>query len=150
SAVFLPMRCLGLTVVDEEHDNSFKQAEGARYHARDVAVLRAHAAGIPVVLGTATPSLESLRNADKGRYRMLMLSRRAGVAKPPRWRIIDQRGTKQALAPELIEAMRRHLGAGGQVLVYRNRRGYAPVMMCGECGWQADCQRCSAHLTYHQ
>lgn len=150
SAVFLPLVRPGLIIVDEEHDASFKQGEGARYHGRDVAVLRARSAGVPIVLGTATPSLESLYNVDQGRYRMLRLSRRAGAARQPRWRIVDQRGCRAGLAPELIEAMRRHLGAGGQVLLYRNRRGYAPVLMCSECGWQADCQRCSAHLTYHQ
>lgn len=150
SAVFLPLPHPGLIVVDEEHDSSFKQAEGARYHGRDVAVLRAHAAGIPVVLGTATPSLESLHNVEQGRYHRLTLSRRAGSARQPHWRIIDQRGSRAALGPELVEAVRRHLGEGGQVLLYRNRRGYAPVLMCAECGWQADCQRCSAHLTYHQ
>ena len=150
SAVFLPMARPGLVVVDEEHDASFKQGEGARYHGRDVAVLRARFAGVPVVLGTATPSLESLHNVDQGRYRMLELSRRAGAARQPRWRIVDQRGSRESLVPELVEAMRRHLGAGGQVLIYRNRRGYAPVLMCTECGWQADCERCSAHMTYHQ
>ncbi|WP_376694528.1 primosomal protein N' [Wenzhouxiangella sp. EGI_FJ10409] len=150
SAVFLPMARPGLVVVDEEHDSSFKQGEGARYHGRDVAVLRARFAGVPVVLGTATPSLESLYNVDQGRYRMLELSHRAGAARQPRWRIVDQRGSRASLAPELVEAVRHHLGEGGQVLIYRNRRGYAPVLMCAECGWQADCQRCSAHLTYHQ
>lgn len=150
SAVFLPMVRPGLIVVDEEHDASFKQAEGARYHGRDVAVLRARSAGVPIVLGTATPSLESLYNVDQGRYRLLRLSRRAGAAEQPRWRIVDLRGTRAGLAPELVEAMRRHLAEGGQVLLYRNRRGYAPVLMCSECGWRADCQRCSAHLTYHQ
>jgi len=150
SAVFLPLAQPGLIIVDEEHDGSFKQGEGARYHGRDVAVLRARSAGVPVVLGTATPSLESLYNVDQGRYRMLSLSRRAGTARQPRWRIVDQRGSRASLAPELLEAMRRHLDEGGQVLIYRNRRGYAPVLMCTECGWQADCMRCSAHLTYHQ
>lgn len=150
SAVFLPLARPGLIIVDEEHDASFKQGEGARYHGRDVAVLRARSAGIPVVLGTATPSLESLHNVEQGRYRILRLSRRAGAARQPHWRIVDQRGSRASLAPELVEAMRRHLGEGGQVLLYRNRRGYAPVLMCSECGWQADCQRCSAHLTFHQ
>lgn len=150
SAVFLPLARPGLFIVDEEHDASFKQAEGARYHGRDVAVLRARSAAVPVVLGSATPSLESLHNVEQGRYRMLRLSQRAGTASQPHWRIIDQRGSRAALAPALVEAMRRHLDEGGQVLIYRNRRGYAPVLMCAECGWQADCQRCSAHMTYHQ
>lgn len=149
SAVFLPLARPGLIVVDESHDASFKQNDGARYHGRDLAVLRASRLGIPIVLGTATPSLESLYNVEEGRYHLLRLRRRAGEAQPPQWRIIDQRGHGAELAPALVESMRRHLEAGGQVLIYRNRRGYAPVLMCSECGWQADCERCSAHLTWH-
>jgi primosomal protein N' (replication factor Y) (superfamily II helicase) len=150
SAVFMPLAQPALIIVDEEHDGSFKQAEGARYHGRDVAVLRARSASVPIVLGSATPSLESLHNVEQGRYRMLTLSRRAGAARQPRWRVIDGRGSKAELHPQLVEAMQRHLAEGGQVLLYRNRRGFAPVLMCAECGWQADCQRCSAHLTVHQ
>ncbi|RFF31095.1 primosomal protein N' [Wenzhouxiangella sediminis] len=150
SAVFLPLARPGMFIVDEEHDASFKQGDGARYHGRDVAVLRARSARVPVVLGSATPSLESLFNVEQDRYRMLRLSQRAGEARQPRWRIVDQRGSRSSLSPELVEAMGRHLGEGGQVLIYRNRRGYAPVLMCSECGWQADCQRCSAHMTFHQ
>jgi len=150
SAVFLPLLRPGLIVVDEEHDSSFKQAEGARYHGRDVAVLRARQENIPVVLGSATPSLESLHNVDRQRYTLLELPRRAGAARPPRLHVIDQRGSKSAVHPQLLSALQKHLGRGGQALVYRNRRGYAPVLMCSECGWQADCQRCSAHLTWHR
>ena len=150
SAVFLPLARPGLVVVDEEHDASFKQQDGARYHGRDVAVMRAHLLGIPVVLGSATPSLESLNNTRSGRYRLLRISRRAGPALQPRWSVADLRGQKGALDGELLNAIDRHLEAGGQVLLYRNRRGYAPVMMCPSCGWQADCHRCDAHLTLHQ
>jgi primosomal protein N' (replication factor Y) (superfamily II helicase) len=150
SAVFLPLIRPGLIVVDEEHDGSFKQQDGARYHGRDVAVLRARRLDIPIVLGSATPSLESLNNVEAGRYRLLELTRRAGQARQPRWKVIDQRGQPGPLAPLLQAAIERHLENGGQVLLYRNRRGYAPVLMCNGCGWQADCHRCSAHLTWHQ
>jgi primosomal protein N' (replication factor Y) (superfamily II helicase) len=150
SAVFLPLVKPGLIVVDEEHDGSFKQQDGARYHGRDVAVLRARQLGIPIVLGTATPSLESLNNVARDRYQMLRLNRRAGAARPPRWKVLDRRGQHGPMAPGLLVAIRRHLDNDGQVLLYRNRRGYAPVLMCNACGWQADCHRCSAHLTWHQ
>ncbi|MFP4208095.1 MAG: primosomal protein N' [Wenzhouxiangella sp.] len=150
SAVFLPLARPGLIVVDEEHDGSFKQQDGARYHGRDVAVMRAHLLDIPVVLGSATPSLESLANARSGRYRLLRIDRRAGSARPPRWSIADLRGQRGTLGSGLLATMQRHLDDGGQVLLYRNRRGYAPVLICPACGWQADCRRCSAHLTLHQ
>lgn len=150
SAVFLPFCRLGLIVADEEHDGSFKQQDGARYNGRDVAVLRARRLAIPIVLGSATPSLESLNNAETGRYQLLELTRRAGQARQPHWQVIDQRGQSGSLAPLLQAAITRHLENGGQVLLYRNRRGYAPVLMCNGCGWQADCHRCSAHLTWHQ
>jgi len=150
SAVFVPLKRPGLLVVDEEHDGSFKQQDGARYHGRDVAVVRAHRLGIPIVLGSATPALESWNNAVGGRYRLLRLDRRAGTAQPPRWRLADLRGQPGAIDARLLERIERHLGADGQVLLYRNRRGYAPVLMCNDCGWQGDCLRCSAHLTYHR
>ncbi len=150
SAVFLPLARPGLVVVDEEHDGSFKQLDGARYHGRDVAVLRARRLGIPIVLGSATPSLESLNNVAGGRYRRLELSQRAGGARQPRWQVADLRGQRGLLGPELITSIGNHLEQGGQVLLYRNRRGFAPVLMCSACGWQADCERCDAHMTWHQ
>lgn len=152
SAVFLPLADAGLIVVDEEHDGSFKQFDGMRYHGRDVAVLRASRLRIPIVLGSATPSLESLHNAHQGRYTLLELPRRAGKAELPRWRIEDLRGAtrREGLTENLVDRIRRRLEGGEQVLVYRNRRGFAPVLMCDECGWQADCSRCSAHLTWHR
>jgi len=149
SAVFLPLAMPGMIVIDEEHDASFKQQEGARYQGRDVAVLRAQRLGIPVVLGSATPSLESLHNVEAKGYRLILLARRAGAARLPDWRVLDQRGQPGPIAPALMATMERHLGEGGQVLVYRNRRGYAPILICNACGWQADCQRCSAHMTLH-
>lgn len=150
SSVFLPFQALGLIVVDEEHDASFKQIEGARYHARDLAVWRAKHRDVPIILGSATPSLESLNNVVLGRYKLLKLTQRAGDAPEPRWCIVDQRGEREGLSPLLLERMEAHLKRGQQVLLYRNRRGFAPVLMCQSCGWQADCHRCSAHMTLHQ
>jgi len=150
SAAFLPLRDVGLIIVDEEHDASFKQQDGARYHGRDVAVLRARHHDVPIVLGSATPSLESLNNVEAGRYTLLTLPQRAGAAKPPDWQVLDVRGDRAPIAPTLMQAIDRHLKAGGQVLLYRNRRGFAPVLMCPACGWQADCHHCSAHMTWHQ
>ncbi|MEM7053989.1 MAG: primosomal protein N' [Pseudomonadota bacterium] len=152
SAVFLPLYQPGLIVVDEEHDSSFKQFDGVRYHARDVAVKRASGLGIPIVLGSATPSLESLHNAEQKRYELLLLSERAGQAELPHWHVEDTRGSKSAagLTESLLAKIRARLQRGEQVLMYRNRRGYAPVLICNECGWQDDCPQCSAHLTWHR
>lgn len=151
SAVFTPLPNLGLIVVDEEHDTSFKQQEGLRYSARDVAVMRAKLEQVPIVLGSATPSIESLHNAGLGRYTRLLLPQRAGAATTPRVHLLDLRRQplKEGLAPPLLEAMTRHLAAGNQVLLFLNRRGYAPVLMCHTCGWVADCPRCDAKLTLH-
>jgi len=145
SAVFLPLPDAGLIGVDEEHDGSFKQLDGIRYHARDFALYRAKALGIPVVLGSATPSLETLANAQSGRYRHLQLRQRAGEARPPSVRVVDvrKRPLQAGLSPELLAEVERELVAGGQVLVFRNRRGYAPVLLCHDCGWSACCDRCS-------
>ncbi|MEN1728189.1 MAG: primosomal protein N', partial [Pseudomonadota bacterium] len=150
SAAFLPLKQLALIVVDEEHDPSFKQQEGARYHGRDVAVLRAQRQKVPIVLGSATPSLESLNNADSRRYELLKLTQRAGPAIEPRWQVMDQRGQAGPLHENLLHKIKEHVSREGQVLLYRNRRGYAPVLMCNACGWSAECERCSAHMTWHQ
>mgnify|MGYP002395609071 CR=1 FL=1 len=150
SSVFLPLPELALIVVDEEHDGSFKQQEGARYHGRDVAVLRAQRQNVPVILGSATPALESIHNVKLKRYRLLTLTQRAGAAVPPKWHLLDQRKTDGPLHPELVQHVERHLSTSGQVLLYRNRRGYAPILMCNACGWSAECDRCSAHMTWHQ
>jgi primosomal protein N' (replication factor Y) len=149
--VFAPLPAAGLIVVDEEHDASFKQQEGFRYHARDVAVMRARRLGVPIVLGSATPALETLHNVATGRYRELRLPQRAGGAAEPRIRLIDLRTVSApgGLSAPLLEAMQRHLAHGGQVLVFINRRGYAPAWFCARCGWSAQCARCDARLTYH-
>ena len=144
SAVFTPLPEAGLLIVDEEHDGSFKQFDGIRYHARDFALVRAKALEVPVVLGSATPSLESLHNAALGRYRHLRLPRRAGAARAPNVRVLDvrKRPLEAGLSRELLAAIRAAVDAGGQVLVFRNRRGYAPVLLCHDCGWSAHCRRC--------
>jgi primosomal protein N' (replication factor Y) len=145
SAVFTPLPEAGLVIVDEEHDGSYKQFDGIRYHARDFALVRGKALGVPVVLGSATPSLESLQNALQGRYAHLRLPRRAGAAQPAPVRIMDVRKLplQAGLSPQLLDAVRAAVDAGGQVLVFRNRRGYAPVLLCHDCGWSAHCRRCS-------
>lgn len=150
SSIFLPFKHLGLIVVDEEHDASYKQIDGARYHGRDLAVWRARYRQCPIVLGSATPSLESINNTEHGRYQLLKLTARATDAPLPQWRIIDQRNQQEGLSDTLVGLIKKHLASDGQVLIYRNRRGYAPVLMCQACGWQADCHRCSAHMTVHQ
>lgn len=151
SAVFTPMPDLGLIIVDEEHDASYKQQDGCRYSARDLAIVRARRWDCAVVLGSATPSFESLHNAREGRYRHLRLTRRAGDAKPPRIRLLDARGLKsdQAFTGAFLEAMREVLDAGDQVLLFANRRGYAPIWTCFDCNWIANCRRCDARMTVH-
>jgi primosomal protein N' (replication factor Y) len=145
SAVFTPLPQAGLIVIDEEHDGSYKQQDGIRYHARDFALVRAKALDIPVVLGSATPSLESLHNALSGRYTLLRLGQRAGDAKPPSVRVVDvrKRPLQAGLSEETLKAIGAALEAGGQALVFKNRRGYAPVLLCHDCGWSAQCRRCS-------
>ena len=151
SAVFVPLARPGLIVVDEEHDGSFKQQDGFRYHARDVAVMRARQQGLPIVLGSATPSLESLRNVETARYTRLHLPERVGKASHPRLEILDLRRFKldRGLAPPLILAAREHLARGEQVLLFLNRRGYAPALLCESCDWHAECRRCDAKMTLH-
>lgn len=151
SAVFTPLPEAGLIVVDEEHDGSYKQQDGIRYHARDFALVRGKALDVPVVLGSATPSLETLHNARSGRYAHLRLSRRAGEAQPPAVRVLDMRKRPQqaGLLADTLQAIRQALDAGGQVLVFKNRRGYAPVLLCHDCGWSAQCKRCDSAMTVH-
>ena len=151
SAVFAPLPHAGLIVVDEEHDGSYKQQDGIRYHARDFALVRGKALDVPVVLGSATPSLETLHNARSGRYAHLRLSRRAGEAQPPAVRVLDMRKRAQqaGLLSDTLQAIRQALDAGGQVLVFKNRRGYAPVLLCHDCGWSAQCKRCDSPMTVH-
>ena len=152
SAVWVPMPEPGIIIVDEEHDASFKQQEGFRYSARDIAVVRAQRNSIPIVLGSATPSLESLANAESKRYGHLHLPGRAGGARPPEIRLVDIRGRHLhgGLSDNLLQAIRKHLDADGQVLLFLNRRGYAPRLVCDACGWLAQCRRCDAHMTLHQ
>jgi primosomal protein N' (replication factor Y) len=153
SAVFAPVPRLGLIVVDEEHDGSYKQQEsGCRYSARDLCVARADQARIPVVLGSATPAFETLHNLERGRYRELTLPRREDQPEAPRLALVDLRAhaVSQGLATPVVEALRRHLGAGAQVLVFINRRGYAPTLLCTACGWIAPCRQCDARLTVHR
>jgi primosomal protein N' (replication factor Y) len=151
SAVFTPMPALGLVVVDEEHDPSYKQQDGFRYSARDLAVARAQRTDVPVVLGSATPSLESLANAAAGRYTKLSLPERTGRAGKPRVAVIDLRlhAARDGLSQPALAAIERHLAASGQVLVFLNRRGYAPTLFCPGCGWIAPCTACDARLTVH-
>ena len=151
SAVFTSMPRLALIVVDEEHDASYKQHEGFRYSARDLAVLRAQRAGVPVVLGSATPSLESMENAAQGRYRRLLLPQRAGAGQAPRMTLVDltRHASEQGLSQPALGAMVRHLAQGGQVIVFLNRRGYAPTLFCRACGWVAPCAHCDARMTLH-
>ena len=151
SAVFTPLPGAGLIVVDEEHDASYKQQDGFRYSARDLAIVRAQREGIPVVLGSATPSLETIENANQGRYRRLSLPERPGAARHPRVTLIDLRreAVESGLAVTTLNSIERHLGAGGQVLLYLNRRGYAPTLFCPGCGWMAPCHNCDARMTVH-
>ncbi|HEY8052388.1 MAG: primosomal protein N' [Steroidobacterales bacterium] len=152
SAVFAPVPDLGVIVVDEEHDASFKQHEGGfRYSARDLAVVRARHSGVPIVLGSATPSLESLHNVAAGRYTHLRLQRRAALAQPPLLALLDLRKSAMqgGISTQAMLAIERHLADDGQVLVFLNRRGYAPTLLCTACGWIAPCRDCDARLTVH-
>ncbi len=152
SAVFTPMARPGLIVVDEEHDQSFKQQDGFRYSARDVAVKRGQLENCPVILGSATPSLESLHNALQGRYAHHRMLQRAGHSQLPTIEAIDVRKAplQAGLSPALLQAMERCLQSSQQVLLFLNRRGYAPTLQCHDCGWIAECKDCDARLTLHR
>lgn len=151
SAVLAPLPDLGLVLVDEEHDASLKQQEGFRYSARDMAIVRARRADCPVVLGSATPSLESLNNVVQGKYRHLQLKQRAGGARPPAVKLVDIRNKQLSggLSPSLLTEIERTLAEGQQAMVFLNRRGFAPVLTCYSCGWISDCPSCDAHQTLH-
>jgi primosomal protein N' (replication factor Y) len=152
-AVLLPFSDLGLIVVDEEHDGSYKQQEGLRYSARDVAVRRAQRLGIPVVLGSATPSLESVANALEAATRRVRLDRRVVAgATLPAVRTIDTRADRpvEGVSDALLRAMRERLARGEQSLVFVNRRGFAPVLFCRNCDWHSECTRCSANMVLHR
>ncbi len=152
SALFTPLAHSGIIIVDEEHDSSFKQQDGFRYSARDLAVLRAQRENVPVVLGSATPSLETLHNALQQRYEHLRLTQRAGQARAPLLEVIDtnRKVLTEGMSSELLTAMRDELARGNQVLVFLNRRGYAPAVVCADCRWQGICPHCSARLTVHR
>ena len=151
SAAFTPLPHAGLIIVDEEHDSAYKQQEGFRYHARDLALVRGRALQVPVLLGSATPSLESLANVEAGRYRALHLRSRPAATQPPQVQIVDMRAQRleHGLSPALLHAVGETVARGEQVLVFRNRRGYAPVLLCHSCGWHAECPRCEHPLTLH-
>ena len=152
SAIFTPFKDLGLIVVDEEHDTSYKQADSLRYSARDAAIVRAQDLDIPVVLGSATLSLETVENINRKKYRRYQLSARPGVAKLPKFQLLDIRGQilQGGMCHPLIEIMRHHLDRNGQVLVLINRRGFAPSLICHDCGFRANCQDCDVNLTLHE
>ncbi|SHM10325.1 replication restart DNA helicase PriA [Rhizobacter sp. OV335] len=155
-AVFAPLPRLGLIVVDEEHDPSYKQQEGARYSARDLAVYRGKLEGACVVLGSATPSIESWQRAEQGRYVRLTMGQRIGGGALPAVRLVDMnllpkiKGISTALSPQLVAALGARLERGEQSMLFLNRRGYAPVLHCGECGWKSGCPNCSAFRVFHR
>jgi primosomal protein N' (replication factor Y) len=151
-AVFASMPHLRLVVVDEEHDPSYKQQEGARYSARDLAVLRAREEGAKVILGSATPSLESWQAANKGRYRRLFMLSRIGEGALPKVRLVDMnlQPAKTLFAPVLVDALAQRIARAEQSLVFLNRRGYAPVLACGACDWKSECPNCSAFRVFHK
>ena len=167
SALFLPWQNLGLIVVDEEHDSSYKQEDMGIYHARDMAVLRAKISGFPIVLASATPSAETLQNVSDGKYSLLRLTSRFGGASLPKIETIDMRQNKPesyvvksdnkedvqqngALSPDLCRAISETLEIGQQVMLFINRRGFAPIVQCKKCGWVATCPDCSVGMTYHK
>ncbi|MDF1645673.1 MAG: primosomal protein N' [Legionellaceae bacterium] len=152
TALFTPMPALGLIIIDEEHDASFKQQEGIRYSARDAALVRAHKANIPIILGSATPSLESLHNCTLKKYTRLCLTQKAENQTPLHYQLIDLRCQKltDGLAEPTLKAIEKHIQAGNQALIFINRRGFSPVLLCHECGWMADCRACDSHLTLHR
>ena len=151
SAIFTPMPNLGLVIVDEEHDGSFKQQSSFRYSARDLSFIRAKLANIPLILGTATPSLETLKNVVDKKLTRLVLSSRPGQAIMPEVNLIDMRNqTAEALSMPLVAKMKHYLKDNKQVMLFINRRGYAPVFYCTNCDWKAECDRCDSALIYHR
>ena len=152
SALFTQFSDLGLIILDEEHDGSFKQQDGWRYHARDLGIVLAQKLNIPILLGSATPSLESVNNVQNGKYHHLVLSKRAGNTTALRQFVIDLKHQRiqNGLSEPLLKRMQEHLEKGNQVLLFLNRRGFAPVLLCHECGWIDECHHCEKPYTYHQ
>ena len=151
SAVFMPLKNPGAILIDEEHDLSFKQQDGFRYSARDLAVRRASALNIPVILGSATPSIESFHNCLLSKYQLIRLPERAGGAQKPQMRLIDikRRTLFEGMSEELLDTLQAHIQRDEQVLLFLNRRGYAPTLLCHDCGWIAECRHCDSRLTLH-
>ncbi|MCW8852887.1 MAG: primosomal protein N' [Gammaproteobacteria bacterium] len=152
SSIFTPLPDIGLIIIDEEHDGSYKQQDGFRYNARDLAILRAKNNNIPIVLGSATPSLETLNNINEQRYQVHYLKQRANKKPLPKIELVNMCSQKlhEGLAETLLLKIRQHLDQQGQVLLFINRRGFAPLLMCHDCGWTTNCQRCDAHMTFHK
>ena len=152
SAIYTPLPHLGLIVLDEEHDLSFKHQEGFRYHARDVALYRAHLENCPIILGSATPSIDSYALVEQGKMTRLELDQRAGVAVMPKMHVIDLKVAQKqnGISQQLIHEVQKRLDKKEQVLIFLNRRGYAPVLICESCGWQAKCPHCDANFTVHR
>ncbi|MDP6190986.1 MAG: primosomal protein N', partial [Gammaproteobacteria bacterium] len=152
SAVFTPLCQPGLIIVDEEHDQSYKQHEGFRYSARDLAVIRARRENISIILGSATPSIESLNNCAADRYQHLVLTDRAGKAVQPTWSIVDLKNEQceAGIAASTLATIRQTVEQGQQVLVFLNRRGFAPAIICHQCGWSGECHHCDSRLTVHR
>ncbi len=150
-AAFVPLKSPGVFIIDEEHDSSFKQQDGFRYHARDLLIMRASLEKCPILLGSATPSLETLHNIHLGRFQHLKLPLRAGNASVPVLQVLDIRHKKleAGMSAQLIVKMREHLTEKGQILLFLNRRGFAPQLMCFSCGWVAQCKNCDARMTLH-
>jgi len=151
SALFVPLKYPGIIIIDEEHDSSFKQQQGLRYSARDVALVRGHIEKIPVLLGSASPSIESLMNVKKGKIEVLSLTQKAMTNQPLKYRVIDLKNQpmREGLSFALIESIENHLDKKGQILLFLNRRGYSPVLLCHNCGWSSECKRCDSHFTFH-
>lgn len=152
SSIFTPMPQLGLIIIDEEHDGSYKQQDGFRYNARDLALVKAQKLNIPVILGSATPSLESLHNANRNRYQLHKLNTRANNSKPSRIELIDMCSQPliEGISAKLFDKVKQHLDRNGQALLFINRRGFSPLLMCHDCGWTTHCSRCDAHMTFHK
>ena len=152
STIFTPLPKLGLIIVDEEHDGSYKQQDGFRYNARDLAILRAKNINIPIVLGSATPSIESLNNINEQRYMVHYLRQRANKKPLPKIKLINLCNQKlhEGMAETLLPTIQQHLDKQGQIMLFINRRGFAPLLMCHDCGWTTNCLRCDAHMTFHK
>lgn len=152
SALFTPLKHPGVIIIDEEHDRSFRQHQGFRYSARDVAMVRGSLENIPVLMGSATPSMETLINVNKAKVQLLSLPHKAATSQTLDFKVLDLKNQimQNGLSNDLVKAIHRHLAAKGQVLLFLNRRGFAPVLLCHQCGWSGRCQRCDLHFTYHQ